>query len=106
MATLRSAHGVPVGFRATGNPGGPGHHWVKERYINPAPLGWEVQHYDYINPFDKSVVTKDRIFIPGKITDHNLLGPEYIANLQMAGSENLVRGLVAGGLGRNRRGVL
>ena len=27
MATLRSGAGVPVGFRATGNPGGPGHHW-------------------------------------------------------------------------------
>src|SRR6185436_9022974 len=35
MATLRSAKGVPVGFRATGNPGGPGHGWVKDRYIDP-----------------------------------------------------------------------
>src|SRR5690554_1587563 len=33
-ATLRSAHGVPVGFRATCNPGGPGHMWVKARYID------------------------------------------------------------------------
>ena len=39
MATLRSSAGVPVGFRATGNPGGPGHQWVKARYIDPAPLG-------------------------------------------------------------------
>ena len=28
MATLRSGEGVPCGFRATGNPGGPGHQWV------------------------------------------------------------------------------
>jgi len=28
-ATLRSAVGVPVGMRLTGNPGGPGHTWVK-----------------------------------------------------------------------------
>jgi len=96
MATLRSAQGVSVGFRATGSPGGPGHHWVKARYIDPAPKGWEVQHYDYTNPFDGQVVTKDRVFIPGKITDHDLLGPEYIANLQMAGSESLVRAWLLG----------
>src|SRR5262245_53087007 len=39
IATLRSGAGVPVGLRATGNPGGPGHQWVKARYIDPAPLG-------------------------------------------------------------------
>src|SRR4249919_2965238 len=39
MATLRSGAGVPVGLRATGNPGGPGHQWVRQRYIDPAPLG-------------------------------------------------------------------
>jgi len=38
-ATLRSATGVPCQFHATGNPGGPGHGWVKARYIDPAPLG-------------------------------------------------------------------
>ena len=37
MATLRSGEGVPCGFRATGNPGGPGHTWVKARYIDPNP---------------------------------------------------------------------
>ena len=35
MATLRSGEGVRCGFRATGNPGGPGHQWVKARYIDP-----------------------------------------------------------------------
>jgi hypothetical protein len=31
MATLRSAHGVPCGFRGTGNPGGVGQLWLKHR---------------------------------------------------------------------------
>jgi hypothetical protein len=39
MATLRSSAGVPVRFRATGNPGGPGHQWVKAHYVDPAPFG-------------------------------------------------------------------
>jgi hypothetical protein len=42
MATLRSTKGVHVGFRATGNPGGPGHGWVKARYVAPQPQGWKV----------------------------------------------------------------
>lgn len=96
MATLRSANGVPVGFRATGNPGGPGHQWVRARYIDPAPAGWAVQRYEYENPFTHKVVTRDRVFIPGRITDHNLLGDEYIAQLQMAGSEALVRAWLLG----------
>lgn len=96
MATLRSSAGVPCCFRATGNPGGPGHQWVKERYIEPAPLGWEPIEYEYTNPFDGSTVTKSRMFLPGKITDHNLLGPEYIANLQMSGGEALVRAWLLG----------
>lgn len=96
MATLRSANGVPCGFRATGNPGGVGHHWVKERYIDSAPMGWKVIPEDYENPWTKAKVTRERIFIPGKITDHNLLGNEYIANLQMSGSPQLVKAWLEG----------
>ena len=47
MATLRSGEGVPCGFRATGNPGGPGHQWVKARYIDPNPAGWEIRKLTY-----------------------------------------------------------
>lgn len=96
MATLRSAFGVPCGFRATGNPGGPGHHWVKRRYIDPAPLGWKVVTEEFTNPWTREKITRERIFIPGKITDHNLLGPQYIANLQMSGSPELVRAWLEG----------
>jgi hypothetical protein len=96
MATLRSTKGVPVGFRGTGNPGGPGHGWVKKRYIDPAPDGWKVIPSTFANPWTGEEVTRERIFIPGKITDHNLLGPEYIANLQMSGPPELVRAWLEG----------
>ena len=58
MATLRSGAGVPVGMRLTGNPGGPGHQWVKARYIDPAPLGNKVIH--------DPVTGLDRVFIPSQ----------------------------------------
>jgi hypothetical protein len=96
MATLRSAFGVPCGFRGTGNPGGPGHGWVKKRYIDAGARGWKVIESEFVNPWTSEKVIKQRIFIPGKITDHNLLGPEYIANLQMSGSPELVRAWLEG----------
>ena len=90
MATLRSGAGVPCRFRATGNPGGPGHHWVKARYIDPAPLGWKVMQADY------GGVTRDRVYIPSRLKDNAYLGAEYEANLRMSGSENLVRAWLEG----------
>lgn len=96
MATLRSSHGVPCGFRATGNPGGPGHQWVKARYIDPCPTGWKVIESEFTNPWTAEKTIKQRVFIPGRITDHNLLGNDYIANLQMSGSPALVRAWLEG----------
>ena len=37
MATLRSGAGVPVGFRATGNPGGPGV-MPQQPQMSPPPM--------------------------------------------------------------------
>jgi hypothetical protein len=96
MATLRSTKGVHVGFRATGNPGGPGHGWVKARYVAPNPQGWQIIEEPFINPWSGETVIKQRIFIPGRITDHDLLGPDYIASLQMSGSPEMVRAWLEG----------
>jgi hypothetical protein len=51
-ATLRSGAGVPVGMRLTGNPGGPGHLWVRARYIDPAPGGYQVLRDLYVIVLD------------------------------------------------------
>ena len=96
MATLRSGEGVPCGFRATGNPGGPGHQWVKARYIDPNPAGWEVRKFTYENPWTRETIEQDRVFIPSKLRDNKFLGPEYVANLQMVGSDTLVRAWLEG----------
>ena len=89
-ATLRSGAGVPCGFRATANPGGPGHNWVKARYIDPAPAGFE------IIPDDEGL---ERVFIPAKLKDNAILvdkDPQYIARLKQSGSENLVKAWLDG----------
>ena len=96
MATLRSGEGVPCGFRATGNPGGPGHQWVKARYIDPNPAGWEIRKFTYENPWTRETIEQDRVFIPSKLQDNKFLGPEYVANLQMVGSDTLVRAWLEG----------
>lgn len=96
MATLRSGHGIPCGFRATGNPGGPGHQWVRARYIDPAPLGWKTIKEQFVNPWSKEEVTRERIYIPSKLQDNRYLGSEYVANLQMVGNAQLVRAWLEG----------
>ncbi len=95
-ATLRSGAGVPCGFRSTGNPGGPGHQWVKARYITPAPFGNEVLFEEFENPFTGEKVIRDRVFIPSKLSDNKYLGADYVANLQMSGSEQLVLAWLTG----------
>ena len=96
--TLRSAQGVPVGMRCTGNPGGPGHHWVKARYITPAPKGWKILTEEFVGVQGEKLVL-ERVFIPSKISDNALLyvnDPYYIARLRQAGSEALVRAWLEG----------
>nr|BDD45302.1 phage terminase large subunit [bacterium] len=98
-ATLRSSHSVPVKLRLTGNPGGPGHNWVKQRYITPAPTGYQV--------ITDPESGEERVFIPSRLEDNRALtesDPNYERRLMQSGSPALVKAwrwgvwdIVAGG---------
>jgi hypothetical protein len=89
FATLRTTSGARCQFRATCNPGGPGHHWVKN---------WVIDNGAY-KPIKDPETGLVRIFIPAKINDNPaLLGndPNYINRLRASGSPALVRAWLEG----------
>jgi hypothetical protein len=89
FATLRTTSGARCQFRATCNPGGPGHHWVKNWIIDNGPY----------RPVKDQETNLIRIFIPAKISDNPALlnnDPAYINRLRASGSESLVRAWLEG----------
>jgi hypothetical protein len=89
FATLRTTSGARCQFRATCNPGGPGHHWVKSWIIDNGA-------YQPVKDADTNLI---RIFIPAKIHDNPALlnsDPDYINRLRASGSAALVRAWLEG----------
>lgn len=79
---------VRVYIRATANPGGIGHGWVKERFITPVPPNTVYNFKTTItdNEGNPKEITRDRIFIPSSVWDNKELlknDPNYLANLAM-----------------------
>ena len=78
--------GTRVYMRATANPGGVGHGWVKARFISPAPPGTRmVQMVNVKTPDGKEITRRrTRIFIPSTVFDNPALmenDPGYIGTL-------------------------
>ena len=83
-----SGPGTRVYIRATTNPGGIGHGWVKQRFITAAPPMTPIKsEMTIIGPDSKPInVTRSRIFIPSTVFDNKKLlanDPNYLANLSM-----------------------
>jgi hypothetical protein len=68
---------------ATANPGGPGHQWVKERWIDPAPpyTVWQPA------PTQDERQPGTRAFIPAFLDDNKYLGATYEDNLANLGAD-------------------
>lgn len=80
--------GLRVYIRATANPGGIGHGWVKSRFITSAPPGQPIYFNSVVaDACGRQIpVKRSRIFIPSSVFDNKKLldnDPNYIANLAM-----------------------
>lgn len=77
--------------RATGNPGGRGHLWIKEYFVDPAPKGSKILYDEKLK--------KNYMFILGTYRDNKegmRNDPDYANNLNRAGSPALIRALKEG----------
>jgi hypothetical protein len=91
---LRSTRGVPIQLILTANPAGPGHQWIKMRYVDPAPNGLRVLERKL-----PSGNVHRYVFIPSKVQDNQILlkgDPGYVDRLHLVGNEQLVKAWLDG----------
>ena len=77
LSCVRSAKGFPPRFRGSCNPGGPGHRFVKSRYIDPTNKGKK----QYKDPVTGNTIA----FIPATVYDNTALmesDPSYARRLE------------------------
>lgn len=95
FGVLRSSHGVPIQLILTGNPGGSGQHWIRERYqLAPFPMQPKVLR----RKLPTGDVHKVAV-IPCRIGDNKILlenDPGYVSRLHLVGSEQLVKAWLEG----------
>ena len=91
--TLRSPDGVPCRRVITGNPGGPGHVWLKRRYVDPNPAGYARFTYQP-QPELRPDLLITCVFIPARLEDNPRLmskDPDYENRLAASGTPELFR---------------
>lgn len=97
MSTCRSGRkGVPLRVRATCNPSGPGHYWVKERYRLPGGMGQIITD----SKDTKGNLEKPRLAINSLLHENKPLlaaTPDYLSTIVAAAtSEAELRAWIAG----------
>lgn len=74
LGSLRSSRGVACQVLCLSNPGGPGHNWVKARFMGVPPRTVQC---------DKAGL--ERVYLPASLADNPNLPPEYRATLEQYG---------------------
>ena len=83
---------IPLEVFSTANPSGPGHNWVKRRFINAAPTGRVVRtKVELFNPQTQQneTHTRTQVAILGSYRENKFLPPGYIAELESIKDPNL-----------------
>ena len=78
-------------IRSTANPGGIGHGWIKEYFIDRAPLGWD--------PYDDPESKMTRMYIPSRAQDNKIgltRDPAYLDRVKGIGSPEMVKAWLEG----------
>lgn len=78
ISRCRGANGYPKGLKSSTNPGGVGHMWVKERFVDIGPSG--KMHKCKMETGEETT----RLFIPSFVTDNKFLmekDPDYVKRL-------------------------
>lgn len=75
-------------IRASTNPGGIGHGWVKKRFVDAAEPGTPIVEMAEVKMPDGSIKTikRDRVFIPATVFDNKALledNPDYLGSLAL-----------------------
>ena len=91
----RSVHDLQLRIRSTSNPGGPGHVWVKERFVDPCKTK-ETRKYTGNDGIEREMVVPglyidpdsgtSRCFVPATVYDNPAItvnDPLYVRRLEM-----------------------
>lgn len=90
---------IPLEVFSTTNSNGPGHNWVKRRFIDVAEQGEIVyKHSEVYDPRSQTevTVTKTQVAIFGSWRENIYLAKEYIAELDAISDENLRKAWLLG----------
>ena len=82
---LKPLPDIPLEVVSTTNPSGPGHNWVKRRFIDPVSNGQVLKRSSTVfNPRTQKeeVITKTQVAIFSSYKENIYLPPEYVMDLQ------------------------
>jgi len=92
-AVLRAPRGITTQMILSGNPGGPGQHWLSSRYrLIPFPTRPQL-----VTVHSEAGERTNAAVIPSRVEDNHMIDQvAYVSNLRQAGSEQLVKAWLRG----------